>query len=189
MSEAPICFAGNAVSGRGGQGEFLRQMVFALDQLPHGRIISRGAQANRAGCIDVPFAGWRSMSFRAIASTPVLRRRRDLLTWISDVDFDSRLSARADDAGLLDAVMGQCCRTFELLRERNIPLVLTALNTHIDDLAELLADENRRLQIDLPTFIHPRMRLRVRREIECAWRIRAVSELVKRSFVDRCVKP
>ena len=164
-------------------------MVFALNQLPRGRIFSRGARSDRAECIDLPFAGWRRVCFRAITGTPVVRRRRDLLTWIDDVDFDSRLSARVASPGLLDAVMGQCCRTFELLRKKNTPLVLTALNTHIDDLAEVLADENRRLQIDLPTFIYPRMRLRVRREIECAWRIRAVSELVKRSFVDRGVKP
>jgi glycosyltransferase involved in cell wall biosynthesis len=189
VSDALICFAGNAVSGRGGQGEFLRQMVFALSQLPRGRILSRSAQADRAECINLPFTGWRNICFRAIASTPILRRRRDLLTWIDDVDFDSRLSARVAGAGLLDAVMGQCCGTFELLRKKNTPLVLTALNTHIDSLAELLSDEHRRLQMDLPSFIYPGMRLRVRREIECAWRIRAVSELVKRSFVDRGVKP
>jgi glycosyltransferase involved in cell wall biosynthesis len=189
VTDGPICFAGNAVLGRGGQGEFLRQMVFALNQLRGGRILSRSAQADRAECINLPFTGWRNACFRAIANTPILRRRRDLLTWIDDVDFDSRLSARVAGAGLLDAVMGQCSATFELLRKKNTPLVLTALNTHIDSLADLLSDEHRRLQMDLPSFIYPGMRVRVRREIECAGRIRAVSELVKRSFVERGVKP
>lgn len=187
--EALICYAANASSGRGGQGEFLRQMVYALDQVPRGRVLSRSSKARRAECIDVPFDGWRKQSFQAIAGLPLLRRRGDLLTLINDVDFDSRLLAYAGDVNLFDGVMGQCSRTFEELHNKQIPLVLTALNCHIDDVADMLADEFGRHGIRTPSFIHPRMRQRVRLEIERASRIRVISEFAKQSFVNRGSRP
>jgi glycosyltransferase involved in cell wall biosynthesis len=182
-----VCFAANAVSGLGGQGEFLRQMVYVLDRLPQGRILSRLARANRADCIDVPFAGWRDASFRTILRTPFLRRRHDLLTLIGDVDFDSRLSTYVGGVKLFDGVMGQCCRTFETLSLQRVPLILTTLNTHIDNVADALAEERRRLGMGVRTFVHPRMRARVRREIELASCIRAVSDLAKQSLLERGV--
>jgi glycosyltransferase involved in cell wall biosynthesis len=185
--DALICYGANAAAGRGGQGEFLRQMVYALDQLPQGRVLSRSAKAGRAECADIQFQGWRALGFRAIAGLPVVRRRSDLLTLLSDVDFDSQLSGHLDGVALFDGVMGQCCLTFERLGRKNIPLVLTTLNTHIDNVAELLAGEHQRLGIHSAGFIHPRMRDRVRREIERATRIRAISELAKQSFVERGV--
>lgn len=184
-----ICYAANTTAGRGGQGEFLRQMVYALDRLPQGRVLSRGAKAGRAECVDVQFRGWRSMGFRSIAALPILRRRSDWLTLLSDVDFDSQVGAHLDGVGLFDGVMGQCCLTLERLSRKNIPLVLTALNTHLDSVAEVLADEHGRLGIAAPGFIHPRMRERVHSEIERATCIRAISELAKQSFVERGVSP
>jgi glycosyltransferase involved in cell wall biosynthesis len=182
-----VCFAANAITGRGGQGEFLRQMVYALDRLPNGRVLSRRAQALRAHYIDLPFNGWRDLTFSTILRTPLLRRRHDLLTLIGDVDFDSRLLEHLDDVQLFDGVMGQCCESFEGLNRRRVPLVLTTLNTHIDNVAETLADEHRRLGIGTRTFVHPSMQKRVRREIQHASCIRAVSELAKQSFVERGV--
>jgi glycosyltransferase involved in cell wall biosynthesis len=186
--DALICYAANASSGRGGQGEFLRQMVFALDQLPRGRVLSRSSKALRAECIDVPQGGWRKLAFDTIRRVPVLRRRGDLLTLINDVDFDSRLPQYSEGVQLFDGVMGQCCLTFEHLAKKQVPLVLTALNCHIDAVADILADEFRRLGIRTPTFIHPRMRQRASSEIEHASRIRAISEFAKQSFVDRGIK-
>jgi len=187
--DAPICYAANAVAGYGGQGEFLRQMVYALDQLPQARILSRGAKATRAECRDVPFDGLRRFTFRTISRLPAVRRRHDLLTLISDIDFDSRLSTHTADVKLFNSVMGQCCRTFELLSKKRMPLVLTALNTHIDNVVEALAEEYQRLNIPGRSFIHPSMQQRVRREIECASCVHAVSEAVKLSFIQRGVKP
>jgi glycosyltransferase involved in cell wall biosynthesis len=185
--DALVCYAANATAGRGGQGEFLRQMMYALDQLPQGRIVSRGAKAGRAECANIQLQGWRGLGFRSIARWPVIRRRSDLLTLLSDVDFDSQLSAHLDGAGLLDSVMGQCCLTFERLSRKNVPCVLTTLNTHIDNVEQTLADERRRLGIDTPGYIHPRMLDRVHREIKHATCIRAISELAKESFVERGV--
>lgn len=189
LADALICYAANAWIGQGGQGEFLRQMVYALDQLPHGRILSREAKANRAECIDLPSEGWRHLRHRAIQNIPVLRRRQDLLVLMDSSDFDSRVAAHVQGVNLFDGVMGQCQRSFEVLSRRRVPLVLTALNTHLDDVAEVLAEEHRRLNVSVPGFIHPRMQARVREEIERATRIRAVSDEVKRSFIERGVPP
>jgi glycosyltransferase involved in cell wall biosynthesis len=164
-------------------------MVYALDQLPQARILSRKAKGTRAECIDVPFQGWRRGCFSAIQRTPVLRRRHDLLTLIGDVDFDSQLDPHVGDVKLFDGVMGQCCHTFGLLHRKRVPLVLTALNTHVDHLGDVLADEHRRLQIPARTFVHPAMRQRVRREIERASCIRVVSEPARQSYIERGAKP
>jgi glycosyltransferase involved in cell wall biosynthesis len=184
-----VCYAANAEVGRGGQGEFLRQVIYAMDQLPRGRVLSRHAEAKRANCIDVPFQGWRSSVFQTIQRTPVLRRRNDILTLLSDIDFDAHLRGRVAGVKLFNGVMGQCCDTFEQLGRQRVPLVLTALNTHIDNVAEVLEGERKRLDIPTPTFIHPAMRRRVRREIERASCIHAVSYLTKASFIERGVAP
>ncbi|HEV3334603.1 MAG TPA: glycosyltransferase family 4 protein [Bryobacteraceae bacterium] len=184
-----VCYAANASSGRGGQGEFLRQMVYALDQFPRGRILSRNSKAQRAECIDVPSGGWRKLAFDTIRGLPVLRRRHDWITLLSDVDFDSRLLGFLGGAGLFDGVMGQCCLTLQRLAKKQIPSVLTALNCHIDELADILADEYSRLRIPTRPFIHPRMRQRARTEIEHASRIRVISEFARLSFVKRGIKP
>jgi glycosyltransferase involved in cell wall biosynthesis len=189
VPDVPICFAANAIAGQGGQGEFLRQMKYALERFPRGRILSRRARSTVASTFDVPFKGWRAASFRAVLHTPILRRRSDLLTLISDVDFDSQLFAHLDGVKLFDGVMGQCSRTFERLERQRMPLVLTALNTHIDNVADVLAEEHRRLGIRSSGFVHPGMRKRVRSEVERAWRIRAVSEASRQSFIERGAAP
>jgi glycosyltransferase involved in cell wall biosynthesis len=187
LEDVLVCYAANAMSARGGQGEYLRQMVYALDQLPHARVFSRRARADRAASIDVPFEGWRGSCFRAIQRTPFLRRRQDLLTLLSDVNFDSQVRAQVADVKLFNGVMAQCCDTFELLSRQRVPLVLTALNTHIDNVARLLEEEHRRLGIKTPSFIHPAMRRRVHQEIERADCIQTISHLAKETFVERGV--
>jgi glycosyltransferase involved in cell wall biosynthesis len=187
--EPLICYAANASFGKGGQGEFLRQMVYAVDQFPRGQILSRSARSAHAECIDIAFAGWRRQAFQAVTRLRVLRRRSDLANLFSDLDFDSQLVRHLDGVALLDSVMGQCCTTFERLRTKQTSLILTALNCHIDDVADILSGEHRRMGIRSRSFIHPRMRERVRREIACATRIRAISELSKQSFVKRGIEP
>jgi glycosyltransferase involved in cell wall biosynthesis len=185
LEDVLVCYAANAVTARGGQGEYLRQMTYALDQLPHGRVLSRHAVAQRAACIDVPFEGWRRSCFRAIQRVPLLRRRQDLLTLLSDVDFDSHVRGQVSGVKLFNGVMAQCSETFEFLSGQRVPLVLTALNTHIDNVAGLLEDEHRRLGIQTPSFIHPAMRRRSAIEIERASCIHTISNLAKESFMER----
>jgi hypothetical protein len=189
LEDALVCYAANAISGRGGQGEFLRHMVYSLDQLPHARVVSRSAKGCRSECLDIQRSGWRKTAFSALQRAPFLRRRRDLLTLIDDVDFDSGLSQSVQGVQLLDGVMGQCSKTFEALSSERVPLILTALNMHVDELASMLADENRRLGIRTPSFVHPGMRKRVLREIERATRIRVISAAAKQSFVERGTEP
>jgi len=106
---------------------------------------------------------------------------------MGDVDFDTRLRTHLGDIVLFDGVMGQCSRTFEFLSGKGVPLVLTALNTHIDNLIETLTDEYRRLQLREPIFVHPYMRKRIHHEIERAVFIRVISETAKQSFIDQGV--
>lgn len=188
LDSASVSYAANAASGIGGQGEFLRHMVYTLEQVPRGRILSRGAKSARAECIDIRFHGWRHWYSKIVQRVPVLRRRRDLITLLSDVDFDARLATHVRDTNLLDGVMGQCSRTFQALSRRRIPLVLTALNMHIDALASVLDDEHRRLGIRAPSFIHPQMIKRAHREIERASFIRVISEAAKESFVEHGIE-
>jgi len=162
-------------------------MVYALDQLPRGRVLSRRAKAVRTECVDVPFDGWRQRCYRLIQDTPVLRRRSDLLTLLQDVNFDLQLARQAQDAILFDGVMAQCCLTFRELSKKKIPLVLTALNWHIDSLGDALVEEHKRLGISAPTFIHPRMRVRMREEVERATCVRTISDASRQSFIERGV--
>jgi glycosyltransferase involved in cell wall biosynthesis len=188
IDNALVCYAANAVAGQGGQGEFLRQMIYALDRMPHARVLSRGGTSGRTENIGLAFDGWRASLFRMIHRTPGLRARRDFLTLLDDSDFDSKLCSHLGDVQLFDGVMGQCADAFETLSKKRVPLILTALNTHIDSLAEVLSDEHRRMGIRTPSFVHPRMRARVRREIERATCIRAVAKVVKDSFIERGVE-
>jgi FkbM family methyltransferase len=103
------------------------------------------------------------------------------------VDFDSQARAQVSGVGLFNGVMGQSSETFEFLAGQRVPLVLTALNTHIDNVAGLLEEEHRRLGIATPSFIHPEMRRRVRNEIERASSIQVISNLAKESFIERGV--
>ena len=187
LEHTRVCYASNAIAARGGQGEYLRQVMFALDCLPQARVLSRGARAGRAACIDVPFQGWRASCFNTLRRVPVLRRRQDLLTLLSDVDFDSQVRAHMAGVKLFNGVMGQCSETFEFLSRQRVPLVLTALNTHLDNVAQVLNEEHRRWGIRTPSFIHPAMQRRVRHEIGRASCIHAVSNLVKESFLERGV--
>jgi glycosyltransferase involved in cell wall biosynthesis len=174
-----IAFSANASEGRGGQGEFLRQMVRALDQ-PRGVIYARAARPERARAVIVPFERrpWRALH-RVVSSIPGLRRRHDLLTLFSDLDFDLGAAARLGKVDLLDGVSGQCCETFRCAGRVGARLVLTCLNTHVDNLVEVLQREGGR------HFVHPRMRARMLEEIARADHIRVNSELARRTFVER----
>jgi len=187
LSGKSICFAGNSHEGRGGQGEFLRLMVYALDHLAGATIYSRSAAARIARSVSLtPTALPFRMLYSAL-SAPVIRRRKDWLTLASDLEFDCRVAAEIGRPELFDGVMGQCCRTLERLRGRGTQLVLTCLNTHIDNFVEVLENEHRALNYRGHHSVHPWMRRRSLREIELADWIRVNSEFAKQTFVDRGV--
>jgi glycosyltransferase involved in cell wall biosynthesis len=183
-----ICFAGNASYGAGGQGEFLRQMVSILDQVPQACVYSRYSKAERVECINLPFVGFpRRTLFDTISSVPLARGRRDWMTLLSDLDFDNRLAARVQAADLLDGIMGQCCNAFAKLKRMGTRLVLTCLNTHIDNLIETVEAEHKRVGFKDRHSFHPWMRRRSLQEIELADHIRVNSEWARRTFIERGV--
>lgn len=166
-------FAANAWSGRGGQGEFLRQMEKVAAALG-GKIYSR-AQIN--------FSGPERLVFNAVSACPVLRGRTDWLTLLDDLQFDRGLAAQMDPAlDLFDGVMGQCCRTFESLKKTRVRLVLTSLNTHIENLSRVMEEECGVQGGN--SFVHPLMKKRALSEIECADAVRVISKRAKETFVE-----
>ncbi len=190
LAQEIICFAGNATYGAGGQGEFLRQMVSALDSLPQAQVWSRFARAERAECTNVPFTGFPFHTlFNLVRKAPGLRRRKDWLMVLSDLEFDKRVATGVGEVSLFDGVMAQCCDTFVEMKKRRTPLVLTCQNTHIDNMAETLERESSVTGQRAGELIHPRMRQRARREIELADRIRVSSGWAKQTFVERGVAP
>jgi glycosyltransferase involved in cell wall biosynthesis len=185
LSRKTISFAGNSQEGRGGQGEFLRLMVYALDHLAGATIYSRSAVARIARSVSLPPTAFHLRMLYSALSAPFIRRRKDWLTLVSDIDFDRRVASSIGRPEIFDGVMGQCCRTFERLRARGTQLVLTCLNTHIDNFVEVLENEHRALNYRGHHSVHPWMRRRSLREIELADWIRVNSELAKQTFVDR----
>src|SRR5437762_9180164 len=94
LAQETICFASNASYGMGGQGEFLRQMGFALDCLPQAKVCSRFAKAEKTECITIPFEDFLHHTlFNLVLKTPVLRRRKDWLMLLSDLEVDRRVAA------------------------------------------------------------------------------------------------
>jgi glycosyltransferase involved in cell wall biosynthesis len=183
-----ICFAGNATYGVGGQGEFLRQMVSALELLPQAQVWSRFATAEKTKCFSVPFAGFSYRPFfNIVRKTPGLRQRKDWLMLLSDLHFDRSVAAGIGQVTVFDGVMAQCLDTFMKLKRKGTQLVLTCLNTHIDNLLDTLETESRLTGQRQRDFIHPRMRQRALREIQIADRIRVNSSWAMKTFVERGV--
>jgi glycosyltransferase involved in cell wall biosynthesis len=183
-----VCFAANAVQGAGGQGEFLRQMAYALDTIPGSAIFSRHAGEGRAQRVNLPFErSARRLAFDALRATPLLRSRQDWLTLLADEDFDRRVAAEIGEADLVDGVIGQCANTLTRLRPRTARIVVTSLNTHLDHLADALEAEQRRIGRRVRSFVHPRMRRRAARELALADLVRVNSEMARRTFVERGV--
>jgi glycosyltransferase involved in cell wall biosynthesis len=174
--------------GAGGQGEILRQTVVAYDALPDARILSRGATAGRARCQTLPFTSFpRRSLFDLILRLPYLRGRVDWLTLLNDVDFDVQVSRQIGNPTLFEGVMGQCAETFRRLTGTSCRRVLSALNTHIVHLDDVLRDEHARLGITKRSFVHRRMKERALEEIATADSIRVLSHLAKRTFVEHGV--
>ncbi len=185
---AAIAFAANARYGHGGQGEFLRLMTHALASTPQATVYSRFVPPGIGAAVNVPFAGsLRARVFEAILATPVLRRRQDWLTLLSDVDFDTRVAGMITPPALLDGVMAQCATTFARVRPQGTKTVLTSLNTHVSHLARVMAAEYARVGAPGPSFLHPAMIRRALREIDAADHIRVNSGLAKQTFIDHGV--
>lgn len=179
-----VSFSINAESGAGGQGEFLRQMTLAVEAMPGGVIYSRFSKSEKCRCVNLPFSGKFRFLYR-ILSSRVLPGRNDLLALLGDLDFDQKVADVVENTDVFDGVMGQCSGAFKILKRRNVKLVLTSLNTHIDYLIETMNEERRRLKIREPHFVHPRMRERALAEMELCDSIRVNSEWAKKTFVDR----
>lgn len=183
-----IAFAGNARYGAGGQGEFLRQMTAALGGR-EGAVVYARDPGPIANGVAVPRGMATRAALAAIRSVPRLRGRDDWTTLIDDRDFDAGVARRRGRASIFDGVMGQCAISAAAARRDGAVIVVTSLNTHIDALAEVIDRERARTGSGAPSFVHPAMRRRARREIAMADWIRVPSSRAAESFAARGVHP
>lgn len=180
-----VVFAENATSGVGGQGEFLRQMVYGLEGVSGAQVFSRQSRSEIVKCVDVPFDGWPEKPLSVgIKATPLLRGRLDLLTLLSDLEFDSSVSHAINEPSIFDGIAGQCATSMAKLGKSQSVRVLTSLNTHVDYLSSALSKEHESLGIREPHYVHPRMRLRMLRETTMADVIRVPSSFARETFVN-----
>jgi len=187
MGTSTVAFGANAVMGEGGQGEFLRAMIHAMENWRDATVYARAATSDVVPCVNLPFHGWRRRVFDAVLATPVLRRRVDWLTSLNDEDFDQRLVTAALPVDLFDGVMGQCVTATRRAPLRSARRVVTSLNTHIQHLDRVMRDESRRVGATAPVFVSPRMMGRVRDEVERADAIRVCSDHARQTFLDQGV--
>lgn len=174
-----MVLSANAVTARGGQGLNLRDMLEALGGAFDVTLFSRGPAS--PGAVRVP----PSLLHDALLRVPLLRRRRDLTTLASDLQFDRYVALHLPRAQVFQGVVGQCAESMAEARRRGMRTVLDVVNTHVDDLGSHVARESRKF--GLRSFIHPRMRDRILREYELADVIRVMSERSRRTFLARGV--
>lgn len=179
-------FAANARAGIGGQGQFLSQMAAALTGA-NATIYSRHLDSRDPRSIDIPFQGPRQVFSGAILALPIVRSRQDLLTLLSDVQFDRAVAAAlaaGDAPTLVDGVMAQCADTLRRARASGARTVVTSLNTHITHLRRVMDEEYARVGDRGHHFVHPAMERRALEEIAAADHIRVNSRFAKTTFVD-----
>ncbi len=184
-------FAANARAGAGGQGQFLAQMAAALTQTG-ATIYSRYSAGPDPHPVNLPFQGPRQLLSSMVLAIPVVRGRQDLLTLLSDVQFDRFVASRLDAGDpptLFDGVMAQCRESLGRAKALGARTILTSLNTHITHLRRTLDDEYARAGDRGRHFVHPDMEERALAEIAAADHIRVNSHISKATFVDAGVDP
>jgi glycosyltransferase involved in cell wall biosynthesis len=188
MGTSTVAFGANAVMGAGGQGEFLRAMIHAMECWGDATVYARAAHSDVVPCVNLPFQhGWRRRVFDALLAAPVLRRRVDWLTSLNDEDFDERVATAAQPVDLFDGVMGQCVTATGRAPLRSARRVVTSLNTHIQHLDRVMREESRRVGAATPQFVSPRMVHRVLAELNRAAAIRVCSDHARQTFLDHGV--
>ncbi len=177
-----LILSANAVPRRGGQGLNLYHMIRGLSRSFQLTVFC-GGPCPEAQTHLVP----ESRASQWIKSIPILRRRRDWHTVLSDIHFDRYVSSRLFSVELFQGAVGQCAESFAAAKPYGCRSVLDVVNTHIDDLAWHVERECQRFR--MRTFIHPRMRARIRLEYERADLIRVMSSHAAQTFLERGFAP
>ena len=116
MSEK-IAFAGNAVMGNFGQGEMLKQMVYALQFFPEAVIFSRFSQGPQIESRNMPFGfSAESIFFELIQNVPGFRSRKDWLTLLLDLDVTTGLARARKKTKTADRMEAQKRSFYEAVR-------------------------------------------------------------------------
>ncbi len=179
----PRCIvAANAVPRLGGQGANLYYAVAALREAFDLTLYARGP-ADGIPLHAVP----DSRLARTVQAIRVVRRLRDWQVLASETHFDRYVAARLEPVALFHGAGSQCLRSLEVARTLGCRTLLDVVTPHADVYAELARPECARFGVRFP--LHPRLLSRMRLEYERADAIRVMSDLARRSFVERGVAP
>ncbi len=190
MKNHAVIYSHNALWGSGGQGEFLRLMAASLKKISGAHIFSRGIPGDSPAKTDIPFVRFpEKFLFDVFRSVPGMNRRQDVMTLLSDREFDRCVAERTGGARLFDGIIGQCHDTQRRLRALSpgCRLVVTSLNTHPNYLMRTLEEEHRMQKAPHKSFLHPEALRQSLREIEQADFIRVNSRWAKETFVNEGV--
>lgn len=179
--ELRVVLSANAHPGVGGQGLNLAHMMEAYAGAALATFCrGRGAPPDVVGVPELKVQGLMSR-------VPLVNRRMDLLTLVSDVQFDRHVARHLGNVDLFQGAVGQAATSLRRARELGVPTVLDVVNTHVDDFAVHVERECKKFGVR--PFIHPAMRWRIRREYERATIIRVMSDTARRTFLERGVSP
>jgi glycosyltransferase involved in cell wall biosynthesis len=166
----------------GGQGLNLQHMIAAY--APASRLETYCRKGGGEGASHtVPDPRSIALAMRV----PLLNRRSDWWTLASDVQFDDHVASKLEHADVFQGSVGQAAISLRRARQLGMATVLDVVNTHVDDFATNVKRECRKFGVT--PFIHPAMQWRIRREYERADLIRVMSEVARRTFLERGFAP
>lgn len=177
-----IVLSCNSAWGKGGQGNFINRATSGLDKL--GAVSIYCAKGNHSPQEKQRVTQIESTRTTALLKkSPILRRRKDLITFSSDFSFDTKVSrslnANNIKPDLFVGVAMHCALTMQSVRRAGSKTLLYCLNAYIPYVKSQVDREYRSLD-ETGGSIH---RLSIRRFLrECAL---ADAVIVNSSFAER----
>jgi glycosyltransferase involved in cell wall biosynthesis len=157
-------------------------MIEALEENFQLSVFCGGGESNGVAINVVP----RSKRAAFIGRIPILRRLRDWQTWYSNVDHDRFVARALAPADVFQGATGQCLDSFQAARTFKARTVLDVVTLHIDYFGQQLDQECADFGIR-PTLSRS-MRHRILEEYRQADLIRVMSQVAKRTFLERGFK-
>jgi glycosyltransferase involved in cell wall biosynthesis len=182
-----LVLSANAAPGLGGQGLNLQHMIQCFSREYDQRVFAagmglewEGKEAERIATVSPSaLGGW-------VAKTPLLRRRRDWITWLSERNHDSKVAARLaqDEAPqYFQGASGQCLDSLRLARSKGSHTILDVLTLHHEDY--MRAAESEAAKFGVQSHGHPGIAKQIAREYAEADIIRVMSGPARDTFLAR----
>ena len=173
-----LILSANAVPRQGGQGMNLSHMIQGLGGLFELSVFCR---AGETGVVTqhVPEPGWST----TLCRTPVVRRWRDWLNFLSETHFDRTVSRSLGAANFFQGTTGQCLESLRAARAKGCFTILDVVTLHHEHYYQQMTAECARFGIRPPH--HRFQHRRVLEEYRRADVIRVMSEPARQTFLER----